>query len=791
MNKALCLLFFCLCFLELYSQNDIIRGKVLDYNQMPIEFVNVVSYLLPDTIFYAGTITNANGDFQLAAKDISRIIIKVSFVGYKTVLVPAKNDLNIIMISTSAQLGEVEVKAIRPQVLFKNDRYEITIENSIAAQGNTMESLLQELPGVWTSSDGMISINGLSGAQVIINDKPVKLTGAPLMAYLGSLRSEDISKIEVIQRPSAMYDAEGGGIIHIITKQVKEEGISGTFSTKMEAQQFSGISPYLSLKYNKGKFGANFSLNGQKAKWLLLSDNAVWDLENDISYWSNTTDTIYDKNYSANADLYYDVNEYNKIAININYLYWGKDEYMGKFTDINGNNNSAIWQTNTNQKDLQDMNHYSFTLNYYLLLDTIGKKKITILSDYSNQYQYYNKSYLSYFNYDNINNLISREDLLNDQNSPYRIFSTEVKYDHKLGNGSAFKTGIKYSSSTVENDFVNYVKTNNNWLLNDNIGYQYQYDEQLVSTFFQFNIDKTRWSFLGGIRGEYTHGHIVDIREEEEKFNLFPSVYFDYNLDKKSTLGLSYTQRINRVSYMKLLPSRYYYSRYNIKEGNPLLTPNIVNNIGINYNYNKKYYFSVSYRWSDNAISPFNYSELIDNTSIIVSSYVDGVKIRNANLNAYLPVNITSWWSTVSQLNVNYNNYRAELLESYSNFNYNLYTRQTFFMLWDIRGEILYRYLSRSKTAYSESAPYHLLNASVFKAFLNKKLKVKFEAGRILYNQKMGSESETPTANTSTKMYYKKTPFFALTLSYSFSKGKSKTFQRIQQSNKQEKSRTY
>jgi hypothetical protein len=170
---------------------------------------------------------------------------------------------------------------------------------------------------------------------------------------------------------------------------------------------------------------------------------------------------------------------------------------------------------------------------------------------------------------------------------------------------------------------------------------------------------------------------------------------------------------------------------------------------------------------------------------------VDGVKTKNANFNAYIPVNITSWWSTVNQLDINYNNYRADLLESYSDYNFSLYTKQTFFMPWAIRGEILYRYLSQSKSAYSKSDPYHLLNASVFKTFLNKKLSVKFEASRILFNQNMGSESETLTAKTNSKMYYKKIPFFALTLSYSFSKGKSKSFQRIQQSNKEEKSRTY
>lgn len=791
MNKVICTLLLLFCFLGLYSQNDTIYGKVTDNELVPIEYANVVSYLLPDTTFIAGAITDAKGEFRLVTKNINNSVVKVSFIGYKTQFIPAKRKLQIEMESATSQLNEVSVQAIRPKVVFKKDRYEVTIENSMAAQGNTIESLLQDLPGVWATSDGVISINGMSGVQVIVDDKPVRLKGAALMAYLSSFRSEDISKIEVIQRPSAMYDAEGGGIIRIITRKIREEGLSGTVSTKTIVQKFSGISPYLSLKYSKGKFGADLSLNGEKSKWLMLSDTYITSIKNGVNYATLSKDTIFDKNYSVNANLYYDINDYNKLALNINHMYWGKDEHVKGNTDIDGNNSSAIWKTKTGRKDMQGMNHYSFTLNYYLLLDTLGKKKITVLSDFSNQYHYNYKSYYLYQNYDQQGNFISRENLHNDQDKPYQIFSSEIKYDHILSKKSAFKTGVKYSNSTIEHELTNFDKVTGQWLINDSLGYHYQFDEQLVSSFIQFNIDKEHWSLLGGLRGEYTLGHIVDVKQEEEKFNLFPSVYFDYYLDKKNTLGLSYTQRIQRVSYLRLLPQRFYTSRYSMIEGNPLLTPNILNNIGMNYNYDGKCSFSISYRWSDNAISKFNRSEIIGNTSVIVSTYVDGVKTKRANFNAYVPVKLTTWWSTINQLNINYTNYEAETLNSYSNFNYNIYTKQTFYMPLEFRGEILYRYWSPSKSAYTESYPYHLLNASLFKTFYNKKITAKFEVSRILYNQKMGSQSTTSTANVIDKMYGTKMPFFALTLSYSFSKGKSKKFQRIQKSNLQEKSRTY
>ncbi|WP_158602667.1 outer membrane beta-barrel family protein [Proteiniphilum sp. X52] len=436
------------------------------------------------------------------------------------------------------------------------------------------------------------------------------------------------------------------------------------------------------------------------------------------------------------------------------------------------------------------MNNYSFTLNYNLLLDTLGNKKITLLSDVVNQYKYNSRSYYNYLNYDLEDNHILTEDIFNDQESPFQIFSTEIKYHHSFNPENTLITGIKYSNSTIKNSLENYDKLIDEWVINDSIEYRYEYNEKLVSTFIQYNLNRSRWSFIGGLRGEYSLGNIINVRASEEKLNIFPSLYFNYTLNDKNRLGISYTQRIQRINYLQLLPKRYYTSKYNILEGNPLLKPNIMNNVGINYNYGGKYYLTLSYRWSNNALSAFNKNEVINNKSIIVSSYVDGVKTNNINLNTYIPIQFTSWWSTLNQMNINYNNYSTYLVPKFSVFSYDLFTQHTFYLPGNIRGEILYRYLSRTKNAYSESFPYHLLNISLHKSFYNERLSVKMESYRTLYKQKMGSENHTPTALVRKETYYRKMPFFAFTISYSFSKGNSKKFQSIQYSNEQEKSRT-
>ena len=56
-------------------------------------------------------------------------------------------------------------------------------------------------------SDGTISINGAQGAKVFVDDREIRLTGEELLAYLRSLKSEDIKRIEVIPIAGVEYEA--------------------------------------------------------------------------------------------------------------------------------------------------------------------------------------------------------------------------------------------------------------------------------------------------------------------------------------------------------------------------------------------------------------------------------------------------------------------------------------------------------------------------------------------------------------------------------------------------------
>lgn len=57
-----------------------IKGRVLDENGNPLEFVNAV--LLQDSVFVTGVITNSNGEFNLSSDLTTGLKLRLSFVGF-------------------------------------------------------------------------------------------------------------------------------------------------------------------------------------------------------------------------------------------------------------------------------------------------------------------------------------------------------------------------------------------------------------------------------------------------------------------------------------------------------------------------------------------------------------------------------------------------------------------------------------------------------------------------------------------------------------------------------------
>ena len=68
------------------AQNYIITGKVIDGNNLkPFEFVDVTIYDSSDSKIITGEFTDIDGEYIIELKEGGSYILKVAFMGYKTV----------------------------------------------------------------------------------------------------------------------------------------------------------------------------------------------------------------------------------------------------------------------------------------------------------------------------------------------------------------------------------------------------------------------------------------------------------------------------------------------------------------------------------------------------------------------------------------------------------------------------------------------------------------------------------------------------------------------------------
>ena len=111
MNKRIT--FLCICLLTtLAAQAQALTGKLVDENDRPLPYANIVLLSLPDSAFVTGTVSADDGTFRLNAACDNRLI-RISSIGYATLYKECTGqDLGTLQLRPDAQmLGEVVVKA--------------------------------------------------------------------------------------------------------------------------------------------------------------------------------------------------------------------------------------------------------------------------------------------------------------------------------------------------------------------------------------------------------------------------------------------------------------------------------------------------------------------------------------------------------------------------------------------------------------------------------------------------------------------------------------------------------
>src|SRR6185503_5348366 len=219
-----------------YAQitSSAIEGKVLSEDRSPAAGATVILLKYRDSSIIRSTVTDKSGLFQFAHIQPGNYVLLVRALGYVKQYtgiyrLAANQSLvtaNIILKSSTTTLTGATVISNRPDIEVTPGKTTLNVQNSLLDDGNSAYDILSGSPGVKVDNNN-ISIVGHQNALIMIDGKPVSLTGAELVDRLRAMQSNTIDRIELITGGSAKYDAAGGGIINIISRKGKSTGING------------------------------------------------------------------------------------------------------------------------------------------------------------------------------------------------------------------------------------------------------------------------------------------------------------------------------------------------------------------------------------------------------------------------------------------------------------------------------------------------------------------------------------------------------------------------------------
>ena len=214
------------------------RYKVKGYissSDGAMPFVTVLVKSTVDSSVVKFGLSDTLGIFNISGLKNGSYFTTFKMVGYQLktsdsfTVKNANVNLKEIQMQIDDQLETITVTHTREIIEIHPDKTVFNVDKTINATGSNGFDLLRKAPGVLIDNSNNIIVEGKSGVQVYIDNKPAILSGDDLINYLKTLQAADIDNIEIITQPSSKYDAAGGaGIINIILKRDKTLGTNGT-----------------------------------------------------------------------------------------------------------------------------------------------------------------------------------------------------------------------------------------------------------------------------------------------------------------------------------------------------------------------------------------------------------------------------------------------------------------------------------------------------------------------------------------------------------------------------------
>ncbi|RBL91875.1 hypothetical protein DF182_04545 [Chitinophaga flava] len=739
-----------------------VTGKVADaVNGKPVEYASVVLLQQTDSSMVTGMYTTPAGTFAFNSVVPGIYVLRITFMGYdkleKAIRVTAgKNAFagTLHLQAAGKVLNAVEIKAEKPAFSMQIDRQVFDAGSMINAEGGTGTDILKNIPSVDVDIDDNVTLRGKS-VTIYVDGKPSPFGDAK--TALQMIPAESIDRVEVINNPSAKFEAQGGGgIINIVLKKDKAIGYNVMFNAGVATRGQVNGSANASLRMRRFNFFGNY--NG---RYESIGGSGYSSRQNLVPDSSHTTFFSQDsRNNNRNGnnggrfgfDYFLDDHNTFTIAEGINHNF-GKNE-DNIFLNYLNENHETIRDGNRNNTSRNDGYNNNTSLNYK---HTFRKpnQELTAYVSYSGNRSASNSDYHTQYRKAGVDTLANPNWQQNTGKNGNRFWNIQSDYTMPFGKKGKLEAGVKSTLRHISNDYTAMLY---NWDLqtfrkSNQLSNQYDYEEDIHAGYLNFANAFGNLGYQVGIRAEqsYLKGYSFtrDTTVDNKFFNLFPSMFLKYNMPKNQNQSLvfNYSTRIDRPNFDQLLPYFNNSDPQNIRIGNPELKPALSHKFEMSYSvyYPKSNnYFSTSTYYAQTNDNIDRISTLDTVTGVTTTKPMNLATQQNIGGNVSYSLNLFKWWKVNANLNLEYNKLTSVTVSN-ENFSYGLNANTQFRLPSRYSIELSGHYRSPRIQPQGTFRAMNGIDLGVRKEVLkNKALVIALNISDLLNTQQYSSHYETP-----------------------------------------------
>ena len=661
----------------LLSQEKItLGGQMLNAEtQEALPFANVAVHDFLTDALITGAITDVDGRFEIFEIPFGKYKLNFSFIGYanKEQIFVAGGlnpifDLGKIELAPSAEnLEEVEVIGKQATTNADLNKKSFSLEDNIAQSGGSVLDAMKTLPGVTFDQDGKVVLRGSDKVLVLIDGKQSSLTGFGNQKGLANIPASNIEKIEIINNPSAKYDANGfAGIVNIIYKKEKQTGLNGDVGlsfglgalgkrradTPTDLGSFSTnpkLIPSINLNYKKEKI--NYFLQSEFILQEALPNNefTTRNYDDGRNLISQVPENRKQFRAIINAGIDFDLDENNSFTFSGLY---DREKHIDTaqvaFIDLNTNSRNRYY----NWREEEVTRYINAAVNYRHKFEQRGHTL-------SANIQYTQGLEDETYSLNDSSSVRVGRDKTNIR-AIENTTSLSTDYVRPLKSGRV-ELGTKLRIRRLPVDYT--ITPGNQSIIYPGLGTFSDWGENLYAGYVNYLLEKEKYDVEAGLRAEQTdvfydldpvNAYYPD-NDKYNYFELFPSVRFTYKMNDNNKLSIFYNRRIDRPGEPELRVFPKYDDPELLKVGNPYLRPQFTDAFELAHKYSwvsGSLFSAVYHRMiQDQYMRIFSIDDSNSDYDIVNRIYQNTGKATNTGVELLLSQDISNDWKVSGTLN--------------------------------------------------------------------------------------------------------------------------------------------